>query len=105
MASVTSKSMFSIITTTLVVVGTCPSSSLKALVSDILYASPSGLLTGLGYSSKRQAADVTALPNNFFSMCNCSVAKRKCYTDIIILKMVNLLLFACPLSPQMIALI
>ena len=45
-------------------VGTYPKSILKALVSDTLYASPSCLLTGRGYSSKRQAPDVTANPNS-----------------------------------------
>ena len=49
---------------------------------------------------KRQAPDVTALPNS-----QCVIAllpKSKSY--VIIWKMVNLLLSACPHSPQMIAL-
>ena len=64
-ASVTNKTMFSIITTILVVVGTYPklnfkrSSKRHPLCITIMLAYSPG-----GYSSKRQAPDVTALPNS-----------------------------------------
>ena len=57
MASVTNKSVFSIITTTLAVVGTCPKLKFKS-------SSKRHGLTGRGYSSKKQAPDVTALLNS-----------------------------------------
>ena len=94
--------MFSIITTTLVVVGTYPKLNFKSSGMRHPLCIAIMLTYRLGLNcSKRQAPDVTALPNS-----QCVIALLpKSNSYIIILKMVNLLLSACPHSPQMITLI